>query len=107
MFNVPHSPVSAFQYFSLSAFPRRPAFKVQGSRFEVQRFNGSGVHSATVTLGDAPAGAPMLVVNPIALQIAGSALQGGAVVLAGRREGLSIQSHIISMSALTHPPVET
>ena len=41
MFNVPHSPVSAFQYFSLSAFPRRPPFKVQGSRFKVQRFSRS------------------------------------------------------------------
>ena len=44
MFNVPHSPVSAFQYFSLSAFPRRPPFEVQGSRFEVQgsRFEVQG-----------------------------------------------------------------
>ena len=46
MFNVPHSPVSAFQYFSLSAFPRRPPFKVrgstvQGSRFDGSRFDGS------------------------------------------------------------------
>ena len=41
MFNVPHSTVSAFQYFSLSAFPRRPPFKVQGSRFKVQRFSRS------------------------------------------------------------------
>ena len=54
----------------------RARSKFNGSRFNgstVQRFNGSGVHSAPVTLGDSPAGDPMLVVNPIALQIAGSA----------------------------------
>ena len=41
MFNVPHSPVSAFQYFSLSAFPRRPPFKVRGSTVQGSRFDGS------------------------------------------------------------------
>jgi len=75
-------PIPQFQHFSISAFQLFPAaphsrFKVQGSRFNGSRFNGSRFNGSRFK------------------------------VLAGRREGLSIQSHIISMSALTHPPVET
>jgi len=47
--------------------------------------------SATVTLGDAPAGDPMLVANPIALQIAGSA-QGVQLSWPAGERGYLLQS---------------